>query len=187
MDGVGGHPSTSKILAQSIEIVETVKKVKLMIEEEISRVAVEGEKEEAVVAEEARKREVEEEEQKKREEQEKKIKELEEERQAAAAAAATTVAASEPDQQPVLAAANATAVADASSGAQFLALTQQKLIEFESVYAGLTNDKDVQTKRVKFDLQKAVNTLVNSLANDPREHRHRGKLLGVGWCHSSSY
>ena len=179
------HLPTSKLLAQSVEVVETVKKVRMMVEDEVRRVSIEGEKQEAaeVAEEEKRRQEDEEEQKKKREEQdavelEKKRKEEEEKHQAAAAtaiaAAQQSGAATPASSVSASAVSAAAATVDASSGSKFLFLTQQKLGEFESFYAGLSNDKDAQTKTIKFNLQKAVNTLVNSLANDPREHRHRG-------------
>ena len=160
----------AKCLTQSLEIVETVKKVKATVMEEIRRVTVEGEKEEA----ERTRLQTEEEERKKAEEAadaaaEAEKKEEEEKKQAAAAAAA--------EQQKSTAPAVASAPVDgsgapATSTSAFYTLTQSKLAEFEGLYSGLASDKE--SKKIKFELQKAINTLVNSLANDPTEHRHRG-------------
>ena len=165
----------AKSLSQSKEVVETVKKVKATVEEEIRRVNTEGEKEE-----EKRKREEEDEERRKQEAAavaEAAVKREEESKKAAAAAAAANL-----EQQKAAAGSGGSAVAAAvipaadnsSPGAQFLTATRQKLAEFEALYVDLATSKDATLKKIKFDLQKAVNTLVNSLANDPTEHTHRG-------------
>ena len=162
----------AKCLSQSMEVVETVKKVKATVEDEIRRVEAEGEKKEK---EEEQQKAAEEKEQKEKEAEAKKKEAEEEKRKIAAAAAA---AALDRKAAPVPAAsadaAGAGAAAGGDSGSAFLTLTQQKLVEFESLYAKLATDKEAGTKKVKFELQKAVNTLVNSLANDPTEHRHKG-------------